>query len=81
MVNRRLVEEFKKMNIDDVKEFLNASEQESFADDSNVRILLKKYTRLGEDPIHYPIPYAFPYALMEMYIALSHAMYEKYNGM
>ena len=77
MVNKNLVEEFKKMKQDELKVFIEADTQETFAEDSPVRIMLQKHTRFGEDPHHYPISFA----LTEMYIALSYALYSRLDDM
>lgn len=70
MVNQEVVQIFKNMRVEDLKEFVDANEPLSFADDSNVRILIKKY---------YPKVYehGLVFGLNEMYIALAHALYER----
>ena len=74
-MNKKLVEEFVKMNPEDLRIFVEADKQESFADDSPIRLLLQKHTLLGDSNAHYP----FSFALNEMYIALTYALYKKYN--
>ena len=68
MVNNAAIEEFESMTLEELKEFLNAHEQKSFADDSKVRIFCEK---------HYPeqCKLGFVFGLNMMYVDLSHALY------
>ena len=72
MRNQSAVEEFKRMSLKQQKEFLDAHEQETFADNSKVRLFCKK---------HYPEAYShgLTFALSMMYIDLSYALHEVLN--
>ena len=72
MVKKDAIEEFKKMSLEDIKEFLNADQQVSFADDSKVRLFCEQY---------YPFAYShgISFAINAMYIDLSYALFEKLN--
>ena len=74
-MNKGLLEEFKQMPLAELKEFVEANDQPSFEKDSKVRLLLNKHTPLGKREPGYGITFA----LTEMYIALSHALYERLN--
>lgn len=70
MVNQELVRAFKNMRVEDLKEFVDANEQLGYADDSKVRILVKKYCPKACE-------HGFVFGLNEMYVALAHALYER----
>ena len=69
MKNQEAIEDLKNFSLEEMKEFLNANDQISFANDSKVRLFCKK---------HYPNAYehGIVFALNMMYIDLSYALYE-----
>jgi len=65
---------FMDMPIEELKEFVNANEQTSFAEDSKVRMFLNKYDeRFAKKEPGYGLPFAF----VHMYVELSNALYQR----
>lgn len=65
---------FMDMPIEDLKEFVDANEQTSFAEGSKVRTLLNKYDErfANKEP-----GYGLSLAFVQMYVELSKALYQR----